>query len=133
MFKTLKQQPFLASLLKQIQKPHVQYSVALCTVAVILALVFGRLFIKGGTAHAEASPTCASTQGTDTALCEKQDPTVQHCDLDVQSLRVLPADLGGGLVGEVDLRTSPTCHTYWIWTIVYGGVVHRTSDGPVIN
>ena len=133
MFNTIKQQPFMARLWRSLQKPHVQYSVALCSVAVILALIFGKLFIQGGMAHAAAGPTCASTQGTNTALCEKQDPTVQHCDLDAQSLKVLPVFYRGTLVGEVDLRTSATCKSYWIRTIAYGSAVQSTSNGPVIN
>ena len=65
------------------------------------------------TAHAATvnSATCASTKGTQPALCEHQDPVQQGCATDAETVKVEAA--GGGKpfasLGSMELRYSPNC------------------------
>lgn len=77
--------------------------------------------------------TCASTQGSITALCEKQDPIDQQCDVDAGSLLVQPVYYDHLQIGEVDLRYSPTCKTYWIRTWVYQRLIPHANGDRVLN
>jgi Protein of unknown function (DUF2690) len=63
------------------------------------------------------SPTCQSTQGTQPALCEHQNPQTQGCTADAQSIEVQDVFSRGMLIGEVDLRYSFLCQSFWTRTI----------------
>ncbi|BCL79591.1 DUF2690 domain-containing protein [Ktedonobacteria bacterium brp13] len=69
------------------------------------------------TAHAASSTTtCAATKGTQQALCEHQDPVAQGCVIDTEILDLQTVVRENKPIGEVDLRYSPTCKTYWLRT-----------------
>jgi hypothetical protein len=97
------------------------------TLVTTLVLVLGTVALRVpgfsplAFAHAIASgPTCASTKGTQQNLCEQQDPTEQGCANDAQSLEVETVYTNQNtLIGEVDLRHSATCKSYWVRTIAY--------------
>ena len=79
-----------------------------------------------GSAHAMAnvsSPTCATTKGKNPQLCEHQDPITQGCTTDTQTLEIEDALYQGEQIGEVDLRHSTSCGTYWVRTIAYQNTV----------
>ena len=75
------------------------------------------------TVHAATlSSSCAATKGTQPALCEHQDPIVQGCVTDAETLdlqTVYQNSQQTKPLGEVDLRYSPTCKAYWIRTIAF--------------
>lgn len=77
--------------------------------------------------------TCASTHGTIMADCEKQFATVQNCADDAKSVKILPAYRQGVLVGEVDLRHSDTCNSYWTRTMAYGNSIGQIIDVEANN
>ena len=92
---------------------------------IILAAILAASFIllvyphlKPGTSLASGITTCASTNGTQPNLCAQQDPVAQGCTTDAQTKENIPAYNQDTLMGEVDLRYSPTCNTYWVRTIV---------------
>ncbi len=64
-------------------------------------------------------PTCQSTQGTQPALCEHQNPQAEGCTTDAQSNEVQDVFSQGILIGEVDARYSFTCKSFWTRTIAY--------------
>jgi hypothetical protein len=74
------------------------------------------------TAHAATVNSCATTKGTQPALCEHQDPIVQGCVTDAETLdlQIIFQDRQQTKpLGEVDLRYSPTRNAYWIRTIAF--------------
>lgn len=97
------------------------------TLVTTLVLVMGTVALRVpgfsllAFAHAAVSgPTCATTKGTQQNLCEQQDPTEQGCANDAQSLEVETVYTKQNvLIGEVDLRHSATCKSYWVRTIAY--------------
>jgi hypothetical protein len=100
--------------------------VAILAVAILLAVVVpGRI---NRAFAASTQQTCANTNGTIMAVCEQQFPTVQNCVADAKSVRILPAYNKGVLVGEVDLRHSDACNSYWVRTMAYG-----STKGLIIN
>jgi hypothetical protein len=81
-------------------------------------------FLLLSTAHAQQNQsTCAATNGTQTNLCDQQDPAGQGCAQDAQTLERVPAYNQGTLIGEVDLRHSNVCNTYWVRTIAYASAI----------
>jgi hypothetical protein len=70
-------------------------------------------------AHAMAlQPTCTSTQGAQQNLCNRQNPVVQGCTQDAQTLEEVSVfDTNNTLIGEVQLRHSQTCKALWVRTI----------------
>jgi Protein of unknown function (DUF2690) len=101
------------------------FGISLLTMLVILG---GSTIIHRGfppfatTAHAATVNSCATTKGTQPALCERQDPIVQGCVTDAQTLdlqTVFQDRLQTKPLGEVELRYSPTCKTYWIRTTAF--------------
>lgn len=86
-------------------------------------------------AHAMAhQPTCASTQGTQPNLCNKQNPIAQGCTQDVQMLEVVSVFTKQNmLIGEVDLRYSNTCKSYWIRTIAYANAPQVRAVDAIIS
>jgi hypothetical protein len=75
-------------------------------------------------AHAAANfgSSCASTKGTQPSLCEHQDPIVQGCVTDAETLdlqTVFQDSQQTKPLGLVALRYSPTCNTYWIRTTAF--------------
>ncbi|GCE15053.1 DUF2690 domain-containing protein [Tengunoibacter tsumagoiensis] len=75
-------------------------------------------------AHAATSntATCATTKGTQPALCEQQDPIIQGCVHDAKTIEqhpVFQSNQQTTTLGEVDLRYSSTCKTYWVRTIAF--------------
>ena len=79
-----------------------------------------------GSAHAMtnvSSPTCATTKGKNPQLCEHQDPIIQGCTTDAQTLEIEDALYQGEQIGEVDLRHSTNCGTYWVRTIAYQNTI----------
>jgi hypothetical protein len=81
-------------------------------------------FATFATAAHAATPgsSCATTKGTQPALCEHQDPIFQGCVTDAEILdlqTVYQDNQQTKPLGEVDLRYSPTCKTYWIRTMAF--------------
>jgi hypothetical protein len=82
------------------------------------------------TAHAATVSSCATTKGTQPARCEHQDPIVQGCVTDAETLdlhTVFQDSQHTKPLGEVELRYSPTCKTYWVRTTAFAitkGVFH---------
>jgi hypothetical protein len=74
-------------------------------------------------AHAETlSSSCATTKGTQKALCEHQDPAQQGCVTDAETLDLQTVFQDGQQskpLAEVELRYSPTCKTYWVRTTAF--------------
>lgn len=74
-------------------------------------------------AHAATlGPSCATTKGTQPALCEHQDPIAQGCVVDAETLdlqTVFQDRQQTKPLGEVELRYSPTCKAYWIRTTAF--------------
>jgi hypothetical protein len=74
-------------------------------------------------AHAATlGSSCATTKGTQPTLCEHQDPIFQGCvtDAEILDLQTVYQDSQQTKpLGEVDLRYSPTCKTYWIRTMAF--------------
>jgi hypothetical protein len=102
------------------------FGISLLTMLVILG---GSTLIHQGfppfatAAHAATvNSSCATTKGTQPALCERQDPIVQGCVTDAQTrdLQTVFQDRQQTKpLGEVELRYSPTCKTYWIRTTAF--------------
>jgi Protein of unknown function (DUF2690) len=101
------------------------FGISLLTMLVILG---GSTIIHQGfppfapTAHAATVNSCATTKGTQSVLCERQDPIVQGCVTDAQTLdlqTVFQDRQQTKPLGEVELRYSPTCKTYWIRTTAF--------------
>ncbi|WP_160146260.1 DUF2690 domain-containing protein [Dictyobacter aurantiacus] len=66
--------------------------------------------------------TCATTRGTQQALCEHQDPIAQGCVIDAESLdlqTVFQDTEQTKPLGDVELRYSPTCKAYWVRTTAF--------------
>jgi hypothetical protein len=96
------------------------------TLILVIGLVV--LHIPGfsplASAHApQHQSTCATTSGTLLNLCDQQDPIVQGCAQDAQSIESVFAYHQGTLIGEVDLRHSTLCNTYWVRTIAYASAI----------
>lgn len=56
------------------------------------------------------------------ALCEQQDPVIQGCVQDAKTLDLQTIFQGNQItkpLGEVELRYSPTCKTYWVRTTAF--------------
>ena len=79
-------------------------------------------------AHASSSPSCALTGGTIAATCDGQDPVAQGCATSATNASVQPAFTGDTLIGEVDLRYSNTCKSYWVRTIAYANTQGLVSN-----
>ena len=102
------------------------FGISLLTMLIILG---GSTIIHQGfppfatTAHAATvNSSCATTKGAQPALCERQDPIEQGCATDAQTLdlqTVFQDHLQTKPLGEVELRHSPTCKTYWIRTTAF--------------
>src|SRR5215471_10717137 len=63
-------------------------------------------------ALAAGNTTCA--QSPDAAHCNNQDPTIQGCTADAQTIashNIL--DYSEKFIGKAERRYSPRCHTYW--------------------
>ncbi|HEY7417286.1 MAG TPA: DUF2690 domain-containing protein [Ktedonobacteraceae bacterium] len=83
---------------------------------------------------AQAATTCASTQGTQQALCEQQDPVTQACTADAQTIEFEAAYTAQNtLIGEVDLRHSSMCKTVWIRTIAYANAQSVAAIDAIIS
>ena len=80
-------------------------------------------------AHAMMLPsTCANTQGAQQNLCEGQSPTAQGCIQDAQTVELQSVYFQNTLIGEVDLRHSITCNTYWVRTIGYANATPQIQS-----
>jgi hypothetical protein len=80
-------------------------------------------------AHAMTrSSTCATTKGTQQDLCEGQNPGTQGCLQDAQTTEMQSVYVQNTLIGEVDLRHSVTCDTYWVRTIAYANVMPQIQS-----
>lgn len=98
-------------------------------------------FALSSFAHAMAgrtlfSSTCQSTKGTQSVLCEHQDPQAQGCTADAQSIEVQDVFSRGMLIGEVDLRYSFTCKSFWTRTIAYAraeGIIQAVHARVTFN
>lgn len=78
--------------------------------------------------------TCASTQGTQQALCNQQNPLEQGCVQDAQTAeKVSVFDLQNTLIGEVDLRHSQACQAYWVRTIAYANALQVQAIDAIIS
>lgn len=110
-------------------------SIGLLLVPVLLAMAF--LLLAPVQIHrafaAMHVQTCASTYGTIMADCEKQFPILQNCVDDAKSVEILPAYHQEVLVGEVDLRHSDTCNSYWVRTMAYGSTIGQIIDVEANN
>src|SRR5579859_7790610 len=117
------QSMLLNSHLNYLRMPGGRLLMTIIACGLMILLLLGAWLSPNATAHAHqgASQTCTSTHGTIAALCEGQFPILEHCADDAESVRILPAYVQGVLIGEVDLRHSSTCHTYWLRTMAYGG------------
>ncbi|GHO82343.1 DUF2690 domain-containing protein [Dictyobacter formicarum] len=77
------------------------------------------------TVHAavtSVATTCATTRGTQQALCEHKDPIAQGCVIDAESLdlqTVFQDTQQTKPLGDVELRYSPSCKTYWVRTTAF--------------
>jgi len=102
------------------------FGISLLTMLVILA---GSTIIHQGfppfatTAHAApVNSSCAATKGVQPVLCEHQDPIVQGCVTDAQTLdlqTVFQDRQQTKPLSEVELRYSPTCNAYWVRTTAF--------------
>jgi Protein of unknown function (DUF2690) len=98
-------------------------------------------FALSSFAHAMAghplfSSTCQSTKGAQPALCEHQDPQAQGCTADAQSIEVQDVFSRGVLIGEVNLRYSFTCKSFWTRTIAYAraeGIIQAVHARVTFN
>ena len=80
-------------------------------------------------AHAMTrSSTCATTKGTQQNLCEGQSPEAQGCLQDAQTVELQSVYVQNTLIGEVNLRHSVTCDTYWVRTIAYANVTPHVQS-----
>lgn len=73
-------------------------------------------------ARAASVSSCARLKGTQPTLCEHQDPIVQGCVTDAETLDIQTVFRDRQQtkpLGEVELRYSPTCRTYWVRTTVF--------------
>jgi hypothetical protein len=105
----------------QLRKPHVQRTLALGIAAILSALL--GLYCLGSSPAAHADSTCIGGSENIPISCDEQDPIQQQCVNDAQTPQTIPAMYQGTLIGEVDMRFSPTCQTYWIRTIAYSSAL----------
>ena len=112
-----------------------------------LALVWGTLalhtpgfalsaFAHAMAGHASINATCQSTKGAQPTLCEHQNPQTQGCITDAQSTEVQDVFSRGMLIGEVDLRSSFTCKSFWTRTITYAsaeGIIQAVHARVTFN
>ena len=76
--------------------------------------------------------TCANTQGAQQNLCEGQSPVTQGCIQDAQTIEHQSVYFQNTLIGEVNIRHSDTCDTYWIRTIAYANVTPQVQSVSAI-
>ncbi len=102
--------------------------ICLLTTLVLLGVASHlRGFTPFSLAHAMANPTtCVELAGKDPVLCEHQDPKVQGCTADDESIERQDAFYQNRLIGETDLRYSPSCGSYWVRAMAYA-----TADGII--
>ena len=118
----------------------ISFITTLILIGGILALHTPR-FALSSFAHAMAgrtlfSSTCQLTKGVQPALCEHQDPQAQGCTSDAQSIEVQDVFSRGMLIGEVDLRYSFTCKSFWTRTIAYAraeGIIQAVHARVTFN
>jgi hypothetical protein len=117
MITTLLKQLRLSQLLLLMGGPFVIALALLIGITALHAPAFSLLSL----AHAMMlRSTCASTQGTQPNLCNQQNPAMQGCTQDAQTLEgVSVFTPQNALIGEVDLMHSTTCKTMWVRTIAY--------------
>lgn len=65
------------------------------------------------TAMGMRQPTCATAPQPTAALCNNQDPVAQGCVADVQTTASATIVENGTVIGRLERRHSPKCHTYW--------------------
>ncbi|GHO82344.1 hypothetical protein [Dictyobacter formicarum] len=78
--------------------------------------------------RAHAAITCASTHGTQQAVCEQQNPIVQGCTQDSHMIELQSVFTAQNeLIGVVNLLHSAICKTYWINTLAYANAQQRVA------
>ncbi|HEY7418712.1 MAG TPA: DUF2690 domain-containing protein [Ktedonobacteraceae bacterium] len=106
----------------------------LATCVLLLASTVLHISVLSPFSFVQAATTCASTRGTQQALCEQQDPTAQGCAADAQTIEFEAVYTARNtLIGEVDLRRSPTCKTLWIRTIAYASAQQVQAIDAIIS
>lgn len=107
---------------------------SLTTLVLLLASVALHASAFSPFSFAQAATTCASTKGTQQALCEQQDPVAQGCTADAQTIEFEAVYTAQNkLIGEVDLMRSLTCKTFWIRTIAYANAQQVQAIDAVIS
>lgn len=103
-----------------------------------LLLIIGSLafhvssFLPFSFAH--AATTCATTKGTQQDLCEQQNPVEQGCTQDAHSIEVESVYTSQNkLIGEVDIRHSALCKTFWMRTIAYANAQQVEAIDAIIS
>lgn len=65
-------------------------------------------------AHTSSFETCATaTPAQKEHLCTGADPILGGCTFDAKVVEQQPVMLDGSIVGLIQVRSSPFCHTYW--------------------
>ena len=124
----------LTELLKKNQIPRLLLLIGIPLVTTLILLVgVTALHVLGfsffALAHAMTrSSTCATTKGTQQNLCEGQSPEAQGCLQDAQTVEMQSVYVQNTLIGEVNLRHSVTCDTYWVRTIAYANITPHVQS-----
>jgi hypothetical protein len=80
-------------------------------------------------ARVQAAVTCASSAGTQTALCEGQDPQAQGCVSDGQMVENESVYAAHSiLIGFVSFVHSPACKTNWVRIVALA----RPGDSQIV-
>jgi hypothetical protein len=107
---------------------------SLTTLVLLLASMALHVSAFSPFSFAQAATTCASTKGTQQALCEQQDPVAEGCTADAHAIEFEAVYTAQNtLIGEVDLLRSLTCKTFWIRTIAYASVQQVQAIDAVIS
>ena len=81
----------------------------------IISILTGTIVMVGHLRpfHASAATTITCAQTPNQQNCDGQDPIAQGCVADAQIAADLPITFIDATVGEVQLRFSPACQSYW--------------------
>jgi hypothetical protein len=136
MLNILKQQPMkpMHTLLKQFQKPLVQRLLILVITGLITlflgaVILFPQQAARAATLVANQGQTCAEQPTAD--HCNQTDPIEQGCVADATTIQTAPILHNGQKVGQLEMRYSNRCHSYWGRTFSFSqGFAEVDMDSP---
>jgi hypothetical protein len=83
-------------------------------IAIMVAGTLALIVLPRLSSHAFAAPrTLLCVQAQTMETCNNQDPELQGCAADAQTIAQQDIVYAGVTIGSIERRYSPTCHTWW--------------------